>query len=50
MQPTAAACLGCHDSKPVAIHAITMTTVLGESCEVCHGNDAEKSVDQVHAR
>jgi OmcA/MtrC family decaheme c-type cytochrome len=50
MQPTAAACLGCHDSKPAAIHAVTMTTVLGESCEVCHSNDAEFSVDQVHAR
>jgi len=50
MQPTAAACLGCHDSKPAAIHAYTMTTVLGESCEVCHSNDAEFSVDQVHAR
>jgi OmcA/MtrC family decaheme c-type cytochrome len=50
MQPTAAACLGCHDSKPAAIHAVTMTNVLGEACEVCHSNDAEFSVDQVHAR
>jgi OmcA/MtrC family decaheme c-type cytochrome len=50
MQPTAAACMSCHDTKPAAIHAYTMTTVLGESCEVCHGNDAEFSVDKVHAR
>ena len=50
MQPTAAACLGCHDSKPAAVHALTMTNVLGEACEVCHSNDAEFSVDRVHAR
>jgi OmcA/MtrC family decaheme c-type cytochrome len=50
MQPTAAACLGCHDSKPAAVHALTMTNVLGEACEVCHSDDAEFSVDQVHAR
>ena len=50
MQPTAAACLGCHDSKDAAIHAMTMTNVLGESCEVCHSNDAEFAVDKVHAR
>jgi OmcA/MtrC family decaheme c-type cytochrome len=50
MQPTAAACLGCHDTRDAAAHALTMTSVLGEACEVCHGNDAEFSVDQEHAR
>jgi len=50
MQPTAAACLGCHDSKPVAVHAYTMTSFFGEACEACHSNDAEFAVDKVHAR
>jgi OmcA/MtrC family decaheme c-type cytochrome len=50
MQPTAAACLGCHDSKPAAVHAYTMTSALGEACEVCHASDADFGVDQVHAR
>jgi OmcA/MtrC family decaheme c-type cytochrome len=50
MQPTAAACLGCHDSKDAAIHAMTMTNALGEACEVCHSDDAEFAVDKVHAR
>ncbi len=49
MQPTAAACLGCHDTKPAAVHAYTMTSALGEACEVCHANDAEFAVDKVHA-
>ena len=50
MQPTAAACLGCHDSKAAAAHAFLSTTTFGESCEVCHSNDAEFAVDKVHAR
>jgi OmcA/MtrC family decaheme c-type cytochrome len=50
MQPTAAACLGCHDTKPAAVHAYTMTSALGEACEVCHASDADFAVDKVHAR
>ncbi len=50
MQPTAAACLGCHSARDAAVHAYTMTTSFGEACEVCHGNDAEFAVDKVHAR
>jgi OmcA/MtrC family decaheme c-type cytochrome len=50
MQPTAAACLGCHSAKDAAAHAFTMTSSFGEACEVCHGNGADFSVDQVHAR
>jgi OmcA/MtrC family decaheme c-type cytochrome len=50
MQPTAAACLGCHDTKPAAVHAYTMTSALGEACEVCHASDADFGVDKVHAR
>jgi OmcA/MtrC family decaheme c-type cytochrome len=49
-QPTAAACLGCHDSKPAAAHAVTMTATFGEACEVCHASDAEFGIDKVHAR
>jgi OmcA/MtrC family decaheme c-type cytochrome len=48
-QPTAAACLGCHDSQAAAAHAFTMTAPFGEACAACHGVDAEFSVDKVHA-
>jgi OmcA/MtrC family decaheme c-type cytochrome len=48
--PTAAACLGCHDSVEAAAHAYVNTAPFGEACEVCHGSDAEFGVDQVHAR
>lgn len=48
--PITAACLGCHDEKAVASHALANTTVLGESCVACHGQDAEFAVDRVHAR
>jgi OmcA/MtrC family decaheme c-type cytochrome len=50
MQPTAAACLGCHDSKPAAAHAYVMTAPFGEACAACHGADAAFAVDKVHAR
>jgi OmcA/MtrC family decaheme c-type cytochrome len=49
-QPTAAACLGCHDSKAAAAHAFMSTSAFGEACEVCHSNAAEFAVDKVHAR
>jgi OmcA/MtrC family decaheme c-type cytochrome len=48
--PIAAACLGCHDDKPAASHALANTTSLGESCATCHGANAEFAVDKVHAR
>jgi OmcA/MtrC family decaheme c-type cytochrome len=49
--PTTAACLGCHTDKSVAAHASLNTSgALGESCDVCHGQTAEFSIDKVHAR
>jgi len=48
--PIAAACLGCHDEKSTASHALANTTSLGESCATCHGANAEFAVDKVHAR
>ena len=48
--PTAAACLGCHDTVEAAAHAFVMTAPFGESCAACHSSDAEFGVDQVHAR
>lgn len=50
VQPTAAACLGCHASREAASHALAHTTTLGESCTVCHGPNATYSVNKVHAR
>jgi OmcA/MtrC family decaheme c-type cytochrome len=48
--PNAAACLGCHDSRAAEAHAFQMTAPFGESCEACHGSDADFAVDKVHAR
>ena len=50
MQPTAAACLGCHTSIDAASHALVNTSTLGESCGACHSPDREFSVDKSHAR
>jgi hypothetical protein len=49
--PIAAACQGCHDTKAAATHTQNNTTAsLGESCVVCHGQNAEFPVDTVHSR
>ena len=46
-----AACTACHGSVSAASHALVNTNdQLGESCDVCHGTDAEFSVNKVHAR
>ena len=51
MQPTAGACLSCHTTKSAAAHAsINTSPTLGESCEACHGPNADASVAKVHAR
>jgi OmcA/MtrC family decaheme c-type cytochrome len=50
-QPIQAACLACHTDRPPAAHAALNTSPqLGESCEVCHGPNADFSIDKVHAR
>jgi OmcA/MtrC family decaheme c-type cytochrome len=48
--PTTAACTACHTDKSAMSHAVANTTSLGEACVVCHGPDAQFSIDQVHAR
>jgi OmcA/MtrC family decaheme c-type cytochrome len=50
MQTTAAACLGCHDTKEAAAHAYVMTAPFGEACAACHAPDDDFAVDKVHAR
>ena len=45
-----AACTGCHTEDATYSHALANTTILGESCSVCHGSSALFSVDRVHAR
>jgi len=50
--PTAIACLACHNSQAAAAHAFQMGGSgqgLGEACSVCHGPDAQFSVNRVHA-
>ncbi|MBZ5596659.1 MAG: OmcA/MtrC family decaheme c-type cytochrome [Acidobacteriia bacterium] len=48
--PTMAACVACHTDKTAASHAVANTTQLGEACVVCHGPDAQFSIDKIHAR
>jgi OmcA/MtrC family decaheme c-type cytochrome len=48
--PTAAACTSCHDSIAAASHSVSNTNAIGESCAVCHGPNADFSVNRAHAR
>jgi OmcA/MtrC family decaheme c-type cytochrome len=50
VQPIASACSGCHVDLASASHFLSNTTVLGESCTVCHAAGAAFSVGQVHAQ
>jgi OmcA/MtrC family decaheme c-type cytochrome len=49
LQPTASACLGCHNGEDAAAHAYQMTAPFGESCPVCHQEGADFAVTKVHA-
>lgn len=47
--PITAACIACHDSTGARIHAELNTNAAGEeSCVVCHGENREFSVREVH--
>lgn len=47
--PITAACIACHDSAGARIHAELNTNAEGEeSCVVCHGENREFSVREVH--
>jgi hypothetical protein len=50
VQPTSAACGGCHTSKSEASHFLANTTTLEESCTVCHTAGAAFAVDAVHTQ
>jgi OmcA/MtrC family decaheme c-type cytochrome len=51
MGPATAACTGCHGTPSAISHAaINANAEYGESCDVCHGSNAEFSVDKVHAK
>jgi OmcA/MtrC family decaheme c-type cytochrome len=47
---TAAACSGCHVTQGEASHFLSMTSSLGESCNVCHASGSTFDVNQVHAQ
>jgi OmcA/MtrC family decaheme c-type cytochrome len=50
-QPMTASCVACHTDKSAAAHAaINTSSVLGESCDVCHGPSGDFALDKVHAR
>jgi OmcA/MtrC family decaheme c-type cytochrome len=48
--PITSACTGCHTAVHAASHALANATQLGESCEVCHEQDAAFSINKVHSR
>jgi OmcA/MtrC family decaheme c-type cytochrome len=50
IQRVAGACSGCHTSEAESSHFLANTTVLGESCTVCHSSGAAYAVDAVHAQ
>ncbi len=50
VQAAASACSGCHTDKAAASHFLANTTVLGESCTVCHSPTGILPVGQVHAQ
>jgi hypothetical protein len=50
VKPFTASCIGCHSSAPASSHALANTTVIGESCVVCHSSDAVFAVDKMHAQ
>ena len=50
VKPTTGACLACHATVASAQHALINTTILGESCSVCHGEPAAYAVSKVHAQ
>ena len=50
VKPITSACTGCHVSTSTASHALVNTSVLGESCETCHGPNSQFSVAKSHAR
>ena len=49
-KPITNACTSCHASTAAVSHAFIHTAPVGESCAVCHGPNAEFSVDKVHAQ
>ncbi len=49
-QAIASACSGCHVDPASASHFLANTTVLGESCTVCHSASGILPVGQVHAQ
>jgi OmcA/MtrC family decaheme c-type cytochrome len=48
--PTAAACMGCHDSLSDLVHFFVNTASFGESCATCHSEEDAFAVSAVHAR
>lgn len=49
--PATGACLACHTSLSAAAHAdLNISEAYGESCDVCHGANAQFSVSRSHAR
>ena len=50
VKPITSACTGCHVTISAASHALVNTSALGESCDTCHGPNAQFSVAKSHAQ
>lgn len=50
VKPNSSACIGCHVTAAASSHALANSTVIGESCTICHSSDAAFSVDKSHAQ
>jgi OmcA/MtrC family decaheme c-type cytochrome len=48
--PVTNACLSCHNEPAAWQHAATNISILGESCETCHGRGREFDAAKVHAQ
>jgi hypothetical protein len=48
-QPTARICTSCHDDDATAAHTALNTWMGTESCNVCHDESSQFSVEKVHA-
>ena len=50
VKPFTASCIGCHVSASASSHALSNTTTIGESCDVCHATGSSFAVDKMHAQ
>lgn len=50
VKPNSSTCIGCHVTADASSHALANTTLIGESCVVCHGTGSAFAVGKMHAQ